>query len=541
MSGKKGLLQLLKGLTVMSKIKLATLICFVLSMLAAGCGKDIKPIERKISSSVIDSAGNRESSANSVSYDEKPVEFANIKYTKFDKTIEAESGSVFGKTTVSDKRQGFKGKGYVSVVKGEQNKWELEFEAPESQFYNIILTVASDEVQNNTLTVNGESIGIVTTVKSNGFETLSLNEIFLSKGKNTISLLTDGVTDVDCIRFLAVENKNKTAVTAQSSVLSNKNADENAKNLHNYLVKNYGKKIILGQYDTPGSTIETDRIHSITGKYPAIRFSDLMPVLNENTIAHERELDIAKRWSNNGGLVGYMWHWTDPMGSGECYAEKTNFDLSKAVTKENVAVMTDEQLQKLHEQGKISDECMAIIKDIDAVSVKLKVLESVNVAVLWRPLHDASNGYFWWGRDKASYKWLWNLMYERMTEYHELNNLVWVWNAQNADWYVGDDKCDIISADIYDDGNTSGHINNFLYLNKISNKKLLAISECGTMPMINRLAQENAAWSYIGQWGGDYLLDSDSSLVQKYNSSDNLIEIYNNTLTITRDKIKSAL
>ena len=83
--------------------------------------------------------------------------------------------------------------------------------------------------------------------------------------------------------------------------------------------------------------------------------------------------------------------------------------------------------------------------------------------MLWRPLHEASNGDFWWGNDKEAYKWLWKLMYERQTKYHKLNNLIWVWSAQNADWYVGDEYCDVLSCDVYDDGNKDAQVNIMLF------------------------------------------------------------------------------
>ncbi len=97
-------------------------------------------------------------------------------------------------------------------------------------------------------------------------------------------------------------------------------------------------------------------------------------------------------------------------------------------------------------------EAWYLIRDIDAISEQLKILQDNNVTVLWRPLHEASGGWFWWGcRGKDAYQWLWNLMYERQTHYHKLNNLIWVWNGQDPDWYVGDDRCDIIGEDVYAD------------------------------------------------------------------------------------------
>ena len=89
-------------------------------------------------------------------------------------------------------------------------------------------------------------------------------------------------------------------------------------------------------------------------------------------------------------------------------------------------------MEELLEEEKISEECLAIVKDIDKVSEKLKELQDKGISVIWRPLHEASNGYFWWGKTAASYKWLWSLLYQRQTNYHKLNNLIWVWSAQNA-------------------------------------------------------------------------------------------------------------
>lgn len=179
-----------------------------------------------------------------------------------------------------------------------------------------------------------------------------------------------------------------------------------------------------------------------------------------------------------------MWHWMDPSGSGEYYADKTNFNLSNAVTKENIAQLSDKQIEKLHKEKKISDECADIIKDIDRISEQLKILQDNGITVIWRPIQEASNGYFWWGRDQASYKWLWKLLYDRQTKYHKLNNLIWVWSAQNADWYVGDGQCDIISADIYDKNSGSGQINTLIFLTKICKTKPAAISECGAFPTL---------------------------------------------------------
>ena len=295
--------------------------------------------------------------------------------------------------------------------------------------------------------------------------------------------------------------------------------------------------MLLGQYDSIGTNIETDSIYKFTGKYPAIRFGDLMQLTTDDPSLSEADLEKSIEWHENGGIVGLMWHWYAPCENSDYYAEKTDFDLSAAVAKTKVSQLTPEEIQKLVDEKKITKECADLIADIDTVSESLKVLQEKGIAVLWRPLHEASNGYFWWGHDEKSYIWLWQLMYNRMTKYHGLDNLIWVWSAQNAKWYVGDDYCDILSVDIYDKGNLSGQTDRLLFLKSICESKPAAMSECGNFPSAEYIVRDKGYWSYIGQWGGNFLLDENGFLEQSYNTYDVLTEIYNSSVTITREEL----
>ena len=51
------------------------------------------------------------------------------------------------------------------------------------------------------------------------------------------------------------------------------------------------------------------------------------------------------------------------------------------------------------------------------------------------------------------------------------------------------------------------------------------------------MMRDKGFWSYIGQWGGNFLLRDDGSLETEYNTSENLLDIYNSTLTVTRDEL----
>lgn len=471
------------------------------------------------------------------SYEETKIVANAIPYVKFSKSVEAETGSVSGKAKVKSDRKGYKGKGYVTNISAEED-WSREIELTDSQYYDLTITVASDVPCVNGIAVNGKKLQDFSASGSGKFEKVTFKNIYIEKGKTAISIIpVDGGLDVDCLTLTASEDISKLDLTISKPALSNKDSDYNAKALYQYLCESYGKQVLLGQHDTIGTSAETDMIYKTTGKYPAIRFGDLMLATEKDSITTDTEMNIAMDWASKDGIVGYMWHWAAPDDKREYYADQTDFDIKKAVTKENIAELSLEDIKKLQKDGKVSKECVAVVQDIDTVSEKLSTLRDEGIAVLWRPLHEASNGDFWWGNDKDAYKWLWKLMYERQTKYHKLNNLIWVWSAQNADWYVGDEYCDVLSCDVYDDGNKDAQVNIMLFLQSISRNKPIAMSECGSFPDIQSIADENAMWAFIGQWGGNYLMTDDGKLAEENNTAAELIKTYNNNLTLTRDKL----
>lgn len=471
------------------------------------------------------------------SYEETKIVANAIPYVKYSKSVEAETGAVSGKAKVKSDRKGYKGKGYVTNISAEED-WSREIELTDSQYYDLTITVASDVPCVNGIAVNGKKLQDFSASGSGKFEKVTFKNIYIEKGKTAISVIpVDGGLDVDCLTLTASEDISKLDLTISKPALSNKDSDYNAKALYQYLCESYGKQVLLGQHDTIGTSAETDMIYKTTGKYPAIRFGDLMLATEKDSITTDTEMNIAMDWASNDGIVGYMWHWAAPDDKREYYADQTDFDIKKAVTKENIAQLSLEDIKKLQKDGKVSKECVAVVQDIDTVSEKLSTLRDEGIAVLWRPLHEASNGDFWWGNDKEAYKWLWKLMYERQTKYHKLNNLIWVWSAQNADWYVGDKYCDVLSCDVYDDGNKDAQVNIMLFLQSISKNKPIAMSECGSFPDIQSIADEKAMWAFIGQWGGNYLMTDDGKLAEENNTAAELIKMYNNNLTLTRDKL----
>lgn len=222
----------------------------------------------------------------------------------------------------------------------------------------------------------------------------------------------------------------------------NPNADTNAKALLKYLGSIYGKNILSGQQDQAS----LDWVTANVGKTPAILGVDLMDYTESRISrgASSTDVDKAIAFAAKGGIINFVWHWGAPVGLYDTaeqpwysgfYTAATDFNLTTAL------------------QDTTNANYTLLIKDIDSIAAQLKKLEAAGVPVLFRPLHEAEGKWFWWGaQGPEPAKKLWGIVYDRITNYHKVNNLLWVWNSVAADWYPGSATVDVVSADTYTQG-----------------------------------------------------------------------------------------
>ena len=385
--------------------------------------------------------------------------------------------------------------------------------------------------------MNGESVYTMKTDATDNFMRVKIQGIFLSAGACELSVVpVDGIVDIDCVELV-----NNTSLYDGTSEIAaapvNAAATEKTKQLYQFLQQNYGQKIVTGQYVSDSSGKELDEIYNITGKYPLIRFADMnaySPNGGDETKATAVADSLA--WAEEGGVVGLSWLWNAPTGTASFYEKDTSFDLKTAVTDADVAGKSEEKLSKMVSNGEITQNCYALISDIDRISAALKPLADADVPVLWRPLPEAGGGWYWWGADGAeTYQWLWNLMYTRMTEYHHLNNLLWVWNGQSSSFLVDSSQYDIASRDLYvekEETYGSRYEQYVALRNMVSSGKLLAISECSNLPDMNAMFRDNAVWSFFGLWYAPYL--------GEYTDNNALVEFYNSEAALTREDYTPA-
>lgn len=369
----------------------------------------------------------------------------------------------------------------------------------EEAFYHIYLRAAAPGGKKiNSFSVDGSTVDFTVEQNANYVLLKVVSSYKLSAGNHTLKISNSwGYINIDYIQLETTDPASRFNV---KKALVTPNPMENTSRLYNFLYDNYGKKIISGAM-TLRSMDEINWLKSNTGKEPALVGLDFMFCgRNYSWYPDDEPVNDAKNYYSRNGIPAFCWHWRDPSRKTEAfYTKDTSFDISK---------ITDVN----------STEYKAMVADIDYIAGLLKKLQDAGVPVLWRPLHEASGGWFWWGAKGAEpCKKLWVLMFDRLVNYHGLKNLIWVWTSQQDDkhWYPGDEYVDIIGRDIYKEGDHSSQIMEFNKLNDdYGGNKLVTLSECGSFPDPDNVVNDRAAWSYYMPWYGDFVRSS------KYNSLD---------------------
>ena len=427
----------------------------------------------------------------------------------------------------------FEGEGYIRLTEGQKADFRLNL--PASQHYGIGLVMRTEEAVIS-LSTSGEELGAFYLKNADEFTEIRLEGLYLSAGVNHLTLTQlKGTAYID---FLLVNDFELPQARFQTSRLpANLSASNNVRLLMDYFGEIFGKKTLLAQHVTPGTNAELNALLEKTGRLPALRCSDLMaysrsyrgekPAVND--------IELALEWAQKGGLLSYSWTWYSPVIGGSkshYYAGLSDFRLNEAFTTVNVATMGEEEVAALYEAGTVSRSCLEIIREIDHMAENLKPLQEAKIPLLWRPLHQASTKWFWWGDcDTEAYKWLWRLMFERFSDFHGLDNLIWVWAGQDADYYPGDEFADIIGEDIYNTGETS-NLPVFVRAGMYSSRrKLTAMTECGLLPSPDLLNRDSAFWLWTALYRGDYIIDSE------LNTKARLDRAYSHEVTITLDKL----
>ncbi len=303
------------------------------------------------------------------------------------------------------------------------------------------------------------------------------------------------------------------------------NASPEAVKLLQYLHSISGKQTLTGQHCPPlmGST-RLSVVHRMTGKYPALFGQDFgfsFPGYWDGINYRQRIVDEAILRHAEGFIITIMWHAVRPTEDEPVsFSESVQGELTEQEWQDLITPGTD-----IHERWK---------SQVDVIAWFLKQLRYADVPVLWRPYHEMNGEWFWWGQKKGEdgYKKLYRMLYDRLVNFHGLNNLIWVYNTNefkkgvdpHETYYPGDDVVDILATDVYtEDFNKK----NYEQLLELAGDKLIALGEVGNVPTPEKL-QNQPRWVWFMKWGDPW---------GNWDQFENFMKTYQGEQTITFDEL----
>ena len=338
----------------------------------------------------------------------------------------------------------------------------------------------------------------------------------------------------------------------------NPHASTEAKALLRFLYDIKGKYTLSGQhnYINTGSKY-TGEVYRITGKYPVVWGSDFsFFVKGENyarfqhcgpanlsdpadsayflemTIDQVRQNMIEEiiRKHKEGYIITLMWHGCFPTEGDQCEGSNI-WAMENRPSPETWKEMITEGTE-LNRQWK---------KQADNIAGYLKKLQNAGIPVLWRPYHEMNGVWFWWCNQKGEngFPGLWRMMYRYFTDYHQLNNLIWVWNtnaprdipgdeAFNYElFYPGDEFVDVLAADVYRNDYKQSHHDDLISLAK---GKPIALGEVGGLPD-PEIFDNQHDWEWFMSWG---------NLLTRSNKEEVINKLYNSPRVLTLDEISTG-
>jgi len=279
------------------------------------------------------------------------------------------------------------------------------------------------------------------------------------------------------------------------------NASPEAVKLLEYLYSISGKQTLVGQHAEP-LNVKTrfPSLQRITGSYPAVcgfDFGFSAPGTWDGINFRQDIVDEAIKRHQEGFIITLMWHAVRPI-------EDEPVTFKECVQGE----LTDEQWKELFTPGTEINERWK--SQVDVIAFFLKQLKNADVPVIWRPYHEINGEWFWWGKrlgDDGTKK-LYRMLYDRLVNFHKLNNLIWVCNfnairekvAPYEAVYPGGDVVDILATDVY--GGVFDQ-NDYNQLSALAGDKLIALGEVGVPPSVEKL-REQPKWVWLMMWSIPY-------------------------------------
>lgn len=223
-------------------------------------------------------------------------------------------------------------------------------------------------------------------------------------------------------------------------------------------------------------------VKEVCGDYPAVMGFDMGHLelgdsKNLDGVPFDKIRMEAVAQFLRGGLVTLSWHPNNPLTG------KDAWDVSDSTV-----------VKSILPGGANYQKFQTWLKRISTFINSIKTRNGVKVPVVFRPWHENTGSWFWWGEKLctvAQYKALWSLTVKTLKS-NGVNNVLYAFSPgggataqQYMSRYPGDDIIDIMGTDIYQYSTDEAYIKDvqttFDFIQKlaVAHRKLIAFTETG--------------------------------------------------------------
>ena len=272
--------------------------------------------------------------------------------------------------------------------------------------------------------------------------------------------------------------------------LSDKKSSKNTIQLYKNLHKTADKGILFGHQDDLAYGVnwkyEEGRsdVKDVVGDYPAVYGWDIAGLENDSPknidgVPFDKMKQYITEANERGGISTISWHFDNP------------------ATGKNAWDNTPNSLKTVLPSGENHKKFTTWLDKAATFFLSLKDKQGKDIPILFRPLHELTGGWFWWGKGNCTpeeFKTLWKFTVDYLQK-KGVHNLIYVYNTggfktkeEFLENYPGPEYVDVLSFDNYqynDPTKSNSFIeecqNQFRIIDQIAKEqnKIIAFAETG--------------------------------------------------------------
>lgn len=244
------------------------------------------------------------------------------------------------------------------------------------------------------------------------------------------------------------------------------------------------KGVMFGHHDYPSYGIgwrgDKDRsdVKDLVGDYPAVYSLDMSGI-------NQKKIDFVKAAYKRGGISMLVWHQSNPLteGPGTKYPVGTAWDNTKVVD------------QILQEGSSMNIKYKKRLDGVAEALLSMKDDDGRLIPVIFRPLHEHTQAWNWWGSSATSEKEFidfWRFIVYYLRDVKNVHNVIYAISPQMDDVYAdtkarlmfrwpGNEYVDFLGMDCYHGRKTEAFVSNLKGLSDVSRilQKPVGVTETG--------------------------------------------------------------